>query len=153
MANLNSITLIGRLTADPDLKYTQTGKAVASATIAVDRPKKSSGSHETDFIPLVLWEKRAETAAQYLHKGSQVYVEGPLQIRQYENRDGQKVRVAEVIVNRMQFLDSKNGNGGNSNGGASRTAPSQSQQRPSWNDDPFADDGHTIDIADDDLPF
>lgn len=114
---INHITLIGRLTRDPGLKYTQNGVAVGDFDLAVDREVKSKdGNRETDFIRIVTWQKQAEHCANYLKKGRLVAVEGRLQIRTYEATDGQKRRVAEVVANRVQFLErADTGQGGQSN--------------------------------------
>lgn len=154
---LNRIVLIGRLTQDPELRYTQSGLAVASFSLAVDRPRANqAGEREADFINIVVWQKLGELCAQYLRKGRLAAVEGRLQIRQYENKEGQKVRVAEVVADNVRFLD--RGTDGPSGGGpASTGSRSQESERPAaaprYQDDPFADDGRSIDIVDDDLPF
>ena len=145
---MNVCMLIGRLTADPELRYTPSGVAVATFTLAVDRQKQKDREKETDFINIVVWQKLGELCAQYLKKGRLAAAEGRLQIRQYENKDGQKVRVAEIVANHVQFLDR----------GDSGDKPQQSQQKPQaaakrYDDDPFADDGQGVDIVDDDLPF
>lgn len=101
---LNHIVLIGRLTKDPELRYTNNGTAVASFTLAVNRFKKD----EADFINIVAWKAQAENCAQYLTKGSQVAVEGRLQIRSYEDKEQKRRTVAEVVANSVQFLDTKN---------------------------------------------
>ncbi|GIM45870.1 single-stranded DNA-binding protein 1 [Collibacillus ludicampi] len=162
---LNRIILIGRLTADPELRYTPSGTAVASFTLAVDRPRANQmGERETDFINIVAWQKLAELAAQYLRKGRLAAVEGRLQIRSYENREGQRVRVAEVVADNIRFLDraessmsgggmgfgmDEPGMGGGTGYGTSRPPV---REQPHYND-PFVDDGKPIDISDDDLPF
>lgn len=103
---LNHIVLIGRLTKDPELRYTPAnGVAVASFTLAVNR--RFSQQREADFIPIVVWKAQAENCAKYLGKGSLVAVEGRLQIRSYEDREGQRRTVAEVVAESVQFLDSK----------------------------------------------
>jgi single-strand DNA-binding protein len=103
---VNRIVLIGRLTADPELKYTASGIAVASFRIAVDRPfKNQQGEKETDFINIVAWRQRAEFAANYLTKGQLVAVDGRLQIRNYVTQDGQKRSVTEVVADSVQGLD------------------------------------------------
>jgi len=103
---LNRIILIGRLTADPELRYTPSGTAVAQFTLAVDRQRSNQmGEKETDFINIVVWQKQAELCAQYLRKGRLAAVDGRLQIRSYDNKEGQKVRVAEVIADSVRFLD------------------------------------------------
>lgn len=101
---LNKVILIGRLTRDPEVRYTQSGKAVTSFDIAVDRPKFGD-TQETDFIPIVTWGKLAETCGNFLNKGRLVAVDGRLQIRSYETQDGQKRRVAEVVSDGVRFLD------------------------------------------------
>ncbi|HKM17861.1 MAG: single-stranded DNA-binding protein [Firmicutes bacterium] len=103
---LNRIILIGRLVADPQLRYTQSGVAVTSFTIAVDRSFSSqNGERETDFIDIVTWRKLAETCANHLNKGRLVAVEGRLQIRSYDDRDGIRRKAAEVVADQVQFLD------------------------------------------------
>ena len=103
---MNVVILIGRLTKDVELRYTQAGKAVATFTLAVDRPfTNQAGERETDFIPVVVWGKSAEHCANYLGKGRQTAVEGRMQIRSYEDQKGQRRRVTEVVANSVQFLD------------------------------------------------
>lgn len=151
---LNRVILIGRLTADPELRYTNSGTAVASFTLAVDRVRTGpNGERDTDFINIVVWQKQAELCAQYLHKGRLAAIDGRLQIRSYDNREGQKVRVAEVVAESVRFLDRADNGSSGGNTGASPSQPRPSSaSRPSFEDDPFADD-QTIDISDDDLPF
>ncbi len=103
---MNKVILVGRLAQDPEVRYTQSGKAVASFTIAVNR-FAGGGQKEADFIPIVAWEKLAETCGNNLTKGQRVLVEGRLQIRSYETNDGQKRRVAEVIAQNIEFLERK----------------------------------------------
>lgn len=155
---LNRIILIGRLTADPELRYTPTGTAVASFTLAVDRPRANQmGERETDFINIVVWQKLGELCAQYLKKGRLAAVEGRLQIRSYENREGQRVRVAEVVADNVRFLDRAGSASGGFEGADAGFAGSHAgfggNRRSSSDDDPFVDDGKPIDISDDDLPF
>lgn len=104
---MNHIVLIGRLTRDPELRYTPNGLAVATFTLAVDRDRapNQQGEKETDFIRIVTWQKQAEVCANYLKKGRLVAIEGRLQIRNYETQDGQKRTAAEVVANRVQFLE------------------------------------------------
>jgi single-strand DNA-binding protein len=143
---LNRIVLIGRLTNDPELRYTNSGTAVASFTLAVERPKSQNRDKETDFINIVVWQKQAEACAQYLHKGRLAAVDGRLQIRSYDNREGQKVRVAEVVAESVRFLERGDSGG---QGASNAQQPKPARQ---FEDDPFADD-QQIDINDDDLPF
>lgn len=162
---LNRVILIGRLTRDPELRYTPSGDAVTQFTLAVDRQFKSQGGErEADFINIVTWRQLAETCANYLRKGRLTAVEGRLQIRNYDNNEGKKVYVTEVVADNVRFLESSSGGSGS---GTSREESSQSnpnsgntQSRQSGagagrnnNQDPFVDDGRTVDISDDDLPF
>lgn len=101
---LNRIVLVGRLTRDPELRYTPSAKAVASFTLAVDRRRNQQGERETDFIDIVTWGRLAETCSSYLSKGRLVAVEGRLQIRSYQTQDGQKRKVAEVVADGVHFL-------------------------------------------------
>lgn len=175
---LNRVILIGRLTRDPELRYTPAGVAVTQFTLAVDRPFTSgqSGEREADFIPVVTWRQLAENCANYLRKGRLTAVEGRIQVRNYENNEGKRVYVTEVIADNVRFLESNReggapreegssgnygsnagggGSGGNTNysnsnyGGGSRA----SNQSRGDNNDPFKDDGRPIDISEDDLPF
>ncbi|NLJ80419.1 MAG: single-stranded DNA-binding protein [Firmicutes bacterium] len=103
---LNKIILIGRLVADPQLRYTQTGIAVTNFTLAVNRSFVSqSGEREADFIDIVTWRKQAEVCANHLNKGRLVAVEGRLQIRSYEDQNGIRRKAAEVVANQVRFLD------------------------------------------------
>lgn len=103
---MNQITLLGRLTRDPEVKYTPSGKVVAQFGLAVDRPyKDAEGKREADFIPIVVWGKSAETAGKYLAKGRRLLVEGRLQIRSYDDKNGVKRYVSEVIASRFEFID------------------------------------------------
>lgn len=114
---LNNIVLIGRLTKDPELRYTQSGKAVATLRLAVDRGTTNpQGEKETDFIDVVVWERQAETVANYLQKGRLIAVQGRLQIRSYETQEGQKREKAEVVASTVRFLD-RGQDAGNSGGG------------------------------------
>lgn len=103
---LNAVVLIGRLTKDPELRYTPSGKAVTVIRLAVDRgTTNAQGEKETDFIDIVVWERQAESVANYLKKGRLVAVQGRLQIRQYETQDGQRREKAEVVAHQVRFLD------------------------------------------------
>jgi single-strand DNA-binding protein len=106
MSSLNRIIIIGRLTADPELKYTAAGVPVAKFTLAVDRPfVKEGGERETDFIDVVTWRGLAETCAKHLGKGRLAAVEGRLQIRSYEDSQGIRRKAAEVVADSVRFLD------------------------------------------------
>lgn len=110
---LNRVILIGRLTADPQLRYTQSGVAVANFRLAVDRKfADQSGERATDFIDIVVWRKLAETCANHLGKGRLVAIEGSLQVRSYEGNDGVKRQRAEVVADDVRFLDWPKDGGG-----------------------------------------
>ncbi|MGN7332986.1 single-stranded DNA-binding protein SsbA [Bacillus altitudinis] len=179
---LNRVVLVGRLTKDPELRYTPNGAAVATFTLAVNRTfTNQSGEREADFINCVTWRRQAENVANFLKKGNLAGVDGRLQTRNYENQQGQRVFVTEVQAESVQFLEPKSGGAGSGgysgggNSGGQYYGGSQNDQNPfgnepsqnpygnqnnqnrnqgnSFNDDPFANDGKPIDISDDDLPF
>ena len=105
---LNRIVLIGRLTKDPELRYTPNGKAVASFTLAVDRPfRNQQGEREADFINIVVWGAQAENCANYLSKGKLAAVDGRLQIRSFDGQDGQKRWITEAVADNVRFLSPK----------------------------------------------
>lgn len=149
---LNRVVLIGRLTWDPELRYTANGVAVASFRLAVERPfTNQQGEREADFIDIVVWRQQAENVANYMKKGRMVAVEGRLQVRNYENQEGRKVRVSEVVADNVRFLPT--GGSGGQGGNPAYEGGSGFQNDRGSSNDPFADDGKPIDISDDDLPF
>ena len=158
---MNKVVLIGRLTRDPELRYTSgNNSAVCNFTIAVDRGfTGQSGDREADFIPIVVWNKQAENVKNYLTKGSQVAVEGRIQVRNYDDQNGQKRYVTEVIANNVEFLGSKNSSSNTSND-SNNVEPTPydfgDEKEPKGTDvesNPFADFGSSIEISDDELPF
>lgn len=107
---MNKIILLGRLTKDPEIRYTQSGKVVASFTLAVDRPfANQDGQRETDFINCVLWGKTAENFGNTVLKGHRVLVEGRLQVRSYDAKDGSKRYATEAICERFDYIEHKEG--------------------------------------------
>ncbi len=105
---INKVILVGRLTKDPELKYLEDGKAVTSITLAVNRNfKNQKGDYYTDFLNCTLWQKNAENTANYCKKGSVIGVTGRIQTRNYENQDGTRVYVTEVVAEGIKFLSSK----------------------------------------------
>lgn len=105
---MNKVILVGRLTKDIEVRYTQTGKAVARFILAVNRRvSKDKEKQQADFIPIIVWNKLAEVCSKYLTKGSQILVEGHLQIRDYVAQDGKKHYIAEVIAQELEFMGSK----------------------------------------------
>jgi single-strand DNA-binding protein len=139
---LNRIVLIGRLTRDPELRYTQSGVPVASFTLAVDRSfKNAQGERETDFINIVVWRQQAENCAQYLSKGKLAAVDGSLQLRNYTGNDGIKRTAAEVNADTVRFLSPKEGGG------------SYTPVAPPKEAAPFNDEQEEEMLSNDDLPF
>lgn len=130
---LNRTILIGRLTKDPELRYTPSAVATASFTLAVDRTyTNQSGEREADFIPVITWRQLAENCANYLKKGRLAAVEGRIQTRHYDNNEGRRVYVTEVVADNVRFLERSQ----------------QNEQK-----DPFEDDGKPVTIPDDDMPW
>lgn len=165
---INNVVLVGRLTKDPDLRYTANGAAVATFTLAVNRNfTNQNGTREADFINCVIWRKPAETLANYARKGTLLGVVGRIQTRNYENQQGQRVYVTEVICESFQLLESKNGQNNaeqasainQNNSGLNQSNTHQPQTNQTQNqlfDDrnpPFAGSDTLVDISDDDLPF
>ena len=102
---MNRAILFGRLTKDVDLRTTPSGRSVAMLTLAIDRPPTKDGNKEADFIPVVLWGKTAEAVAKYVHKGQRLLVEGRIQVRSYDGKDGQKRYATEVVADKAEFID------------------------------------------------
>src|SRR5690625_4934080 len=164
---MNRVVLVGRLTRDPDLRYTPNGVAAANFNIACNRPfRNQQGEQEADVINCVVWRKAAESLANYMKKGSMIGVDGRVQTRSYEGQDGKMVYVTEVMAESVQFLEPKGASQQHQQGGYSgynqneQFQQPQTQQRPSQPVDqsqqsrnPFQNDGEQIDISDDDLPF
>lgn len=161
---INRVILTGRLTKDPELRYTPKGVPVATFTLAVNRTfSNQQGEKETDFINCVVWRRQAENAANFLKKGSLAGVDGRLQTRNYEGQDGKRVYVTEVLAESVQFLEPKGSGSGQGQNPGKKQGQSQGRNQNGnsnngsnhldlGNPDPFAGGG-TIDISDDDLPF
>lgn len=139
MIIINSVNLVGRLTKDIDLRKTPNGKSVGNFTLAVNRRfKNQQGEYEADFIMCQIWGDSADTLARYVHKGQMVAVAGRINTRNYENQQGQRVYVTEVIVENFTLI---------SGGGQKQEQPRVAQ------DSPFNDFGTQVDISEDNLPF
>jgi single-strand DNA-binding protein len=137
-AGVNKVILIGNLGRDPELRYTQSGQAVANFTLATTETwnKKEGGGREerTEWHRIVAWGRTAELCAQYLSKGRTVYIEGRLQTREWENREGQKQKTTEIVALTVQFLGSPRGAG--QGGGTASDSGSDTSARESGNDGP-----------------
>lgn len=165
---INSVCLVGRLTRDPELKYTTSNIAVATFSLAVNRNfKDANGERETDFINCVIWRQQAENLAIWAKKGALIGITGRIQTRSYENQQGQRVYVTEVVAENFQMLESRaaregsNANQGNTSGafGNDGYAGPYGQQAPQQQRPNFASDSspygnsNPMDITSDDLPF
>ncbi|MGF2074990.1 single-stranded DNA-binding protein [Enterococcus casseliflavus] len=161
---INNVTLVGRLTKDPDLRYTANGTGVATFTLAINRNfTNQAGEREADFVQCVIWRKPAETLANYARKGTLLGVTGRIQTRSYDNQQGQRVYVTEVVAENFQLLESKATSEQRQSTQASQ--PTQQANRQNYNEpvsSSFPNDGDmpvgappgaTLDISDDDLPF
>lgn len=154
---INNVTLVGRLTKDCDLRYTASGTAVAAFTLAVNRNfTNKNGEREADYVNCVIWRKPAETLANYTRKGTLIGLVGRLQTRNYENQQGQRVYVTEVVVESFQLLESKEVSqqrGVNASNSTPTRQQASNTQQSFPNSDPFINNGSSIEISDDDLPF
>ena len=172
---MNTVQLVGRLNRDVELRFTSSGTAVGSFTIAVNRNfTNQQGEREADFISCVIWRKAAENLANFTRKGSLIAIDGRLQTRSYDNQQGQRVYVTEVVVNNFDLLESRSvteqrpvsspntnhqtGAYGAGGGQGYQSQPQMNQNNynqsfSSSSTSPFMDEGHPIDISEDDLPF
>ena len=153
---MNKVFLIGRLSRDPELRHTTSGMAVCQINVAISRRTGQGRDPETDFINVVVWDKQAENVAKYLAKGRQVAVEGRIQTRSYDNNEGKKTYVTEVVANNVEFLGSVNDNPRSSQVSEENPFDSMPIDEPattSVDDDPFATFGEKVEISDSELPF
>lgn len=162
---INNVVLVGRLTRDVDMRYTQSGVAVGSFSVAVERNFKNvNGERETDFINCVIWRKAAENFARFTRKGSLVGVEGSIQTRNYENNQGQRVYITEILVNNFSLLETKEvteSRPASENGANNSGFNGGQQQSNGFSSDPFQNgqqgsfnvNNNTLEVNDDDMPF
>jgi len=146
---MNKVFLIGRLTKKPELRYTMSNMAVATFTIAVNRPKRQNKEQEADFINVVSWGKQADNCNKYLEKGSQVAIDGRIQTRSYDGEDGKRRYVTEVVADNVQFLNSKKE-------GKDINVATKQEEIEEPKTDVFADFGKQVEADleyDSDLPF
>ena len=145
---INNVTLVGRLTKDVELKYTPANQAVAQFTLAVNRTfKNANGERESDFINCVIWRKSAENFANWVKKGALIGITGRIQTRNYENQQGQRVYITEVVAENFQMLESRN-----QQQGQQQAQPQQAKQQQVKQPDPFSG-GTPMSLNDDSLPF
>ena len=162
---MNKVFLIGRLTRDPELRYTGSNIPVATFSLAINRNySNQAGEREADFVNIVVWRKQAENVKNYLTQGSQVAIDGRIQTRSYDGNDGQKRYVTEVVADNVEFLGSKNSsitsNDMNASTQSSNVGPTPydfgaapEPKGTNVDSNPFADFGSSIEISDDELPF
>lgn len=160
---VNNVVLIGRLTKDPEIRMTQSGTKVCQYTLAVNRRQKAQDQPDADFISCVAWNKTAEIMEQWLRKGSLIGVEGRIQTRSYDDKQGRRVYVTEVVTHNIDFLEPKGSAAAPNSYGQANTyqaqyrgsvSPKQSYyDQPSQNYSEYGDTRDTLDIASDDLPF
>ena len=156
--SINNVVLVGRMTRDAELRYTPSNVAVATLTLAVNRPfKNQNGEHEADFINVVIWRQQAENLANWAKKGALIGITGRIQTRSYDNQRGQRVYVTEVVAESFQLLESRSvresqGQGQGGYSAPSNQAPTQPTPDFSRQENPFGQT-NPLDISDDDLPF
>ena len=144
---INNVVLVGRMTKDADLRYTEQGQAVATFTLAVNRNfKNQNGEREADFINIVIWRQQAENLANWAKKGALIGITGRIQTRNYENQQGQRVYVTEVVADSFQLLEARQNQNGQGQSG-NNAVPDFSRNESSFGN------SNPMDISDDDLPF
>ena len=157
---INSICLVGRMTKDAELRYTPSNVAVATFTLAVNRNRKSeNGEREADFINVVIWRQQAENLANWAKKGSLIGITGRIQTRSYDNQQGQRVYVTEVVAESFQLLESRSAREGQGNSFTDGNGHKSPYHAPAQSTPNFAREersfgvSNPLDISDDDLPF
>ena len=150
---INNVTLVGRITRDPELRYTPQNQAVATFTLAVNRQfKNANGEREADFINCVIWRQQAENLANWAKKGALIAITGRIQTRNYEKQQGQRVYVTEVVADTFQMLESRHERGNVPTSPPAATQNTQNQNSPADTHDPFTN-SEPMNINDDELPF
>lgn len=166
---INRTVIVGRLVADPELRYTPSGIASCKFRVAVNRPFKNEGEQQADFISCVAWRKQAESLANFMKKGNLIGLEGRIQTGSYEGQDGKRIYTTDVVADSIQFLEPRNSTGGSqgtsnyesstNTGGTYQEAPqgqNYGNNQPSYtrvDEDPFANSKGPIEVNSDDLPF
>ena len=151
---MNKVVLIGRLTRDPELRYTSSNIPSATFSLAVNRTfPKQNGVREADFINIVMWRKQAETAKKYRTKGSLISIEGRIQTRNYDGADGKKVYVTEVVADNFEFLETKGQKTSTPMSDVSNDIEYSNAPSTNVSDEPYIDFGDTIELSDDDIAF
>ncbi len=151
---MNNVTIVGRITRDPELRTLSNGTPTTNITVAVNRTfTNANGEREADFIPCVVWRKQAENVVKYCRKGSLVGVSGRIQTRNYDAQDGTKRYVTEVVAENVSFLGSKDSNTNNDMMSNQNYSNTNHVETTDITEDPFKDFGSEVVLSDDDLPF
>ena len=145
---MNSVQLIGRLTRDPEVRYTASQMAVATFSVAIDRPTRTGSERQTDFPRVTVFGKQAENCEKYLAKGRRVAVEGRIQTGSYQNKNGDTIYTTDVVANRVEFLDWGDRSQGESQGFRQQTAESEKQKEPVFDEMP-----DSFQAIEEDVPF
>lgn len=145
---INRTVLVGRLTKDPELRYTPSGVAMAKFTLAVNRTFKTDGQPDADFINCLAWRKQAENLANYLKKGSLAGIEGRIQTGSYEGQDGKRIYTTDIVCDSVQFMEPKQQSNNHQ-----QQQPSNNQNYSRVDEDPFSNSSGPIEVSDDELPF
>lgn len=158
---INRVVLVGRLTKDPELKYTPSGVPMTRFTVAVNRFKKEGEEQQADFIGCIAWRKQAENLANFMKKGNLIGLEGRIQTGSFEGQDGKRVYTTDVVADSIQFLERNNTQQSQSQPNQQTQQYSQPQQQQPWgqqnytrvDEDPFASSKGPIEVTNGDLPF
>ena len=150
---MNKVVLIGRLSRDPELRHTSNNTPVCQINVAVSRPVAQGKEPETDFINVTVWNKQAENLVKYVKKGNQIAIEGRIQTRSYDNEEGKKIYVIEVLANHIEFIGNNSNKTNDNQTQDNKTSYTAEEIDNMPTDDPFSSFGQKVEISDSDLPF
>ena len=150
---MNKVVLIGRLSKEPELRYTSNNTPVCQINVAISRPVAQGHEPETDFINVTVWNKQAENLVKYVKKGNQIAIEGRIQTRSYDNEEGKKVYVTEVLANHIEFIGNNSNKTNDNQTQDNKTSYTAEEIDNMPTDDPFSSFGQKVEISDSDLPF
>ena len=150
---MNKVVLIGRLSRDPELRHTANNTPVCQINVAISRPVAQGKEPETDFINVTIWNKQAENLVKYVKKGNQIAIEGRIQTRSYDNEEGKKVYVTEVLANHIEFIGNNSNKTNDNQTQDNKTSYTAEEIDNMPTDDPFSSFGQRVEIDDSKLPF
>lgn len=150
---MNKVVLIGRLSRDPELRHTSNNTPVCQINVAISRPVSQGKEPETDFINVTIWNKQAENLVKYVKKGNQIAIEGRIQTRSYDNEEGKKVYVTEVLANHIEFIGNNSNKTNDNQTQDNKTSYTAEEIDNMPTDDPFSSFGQRVEIDDSKLPF